>query len=1777
MIELAPELMIRLLHHIKRLLLFSSLLIALWGIGNYGYGQAANDYRTVATGNWNNIAVWQRYNGTAWVAAAASPTSTANVITIRNGHTVTVSASVTIDQTIIEAGGQVTVNATQTLTIANGAAVPDMTVDGTLVNSGTITTTGTLDFNSGSTYQHARNGGTIPVATWNAASTCNITGITGTEVTINLNQTFGNFIWNCPAQTVNPNTLNGMNGISIAGDFNLISTGTGSIRLGSATSRSFTILGNFNISGGTYNLSTGVGTGTIYIEGNFTMSGGTITETSTGRGAFVFNGTINQNFIKTGGTISNNIDFTVNSGSNFDMGTNVLNGSTGSFTLSSGATLTTANNQGISTSPTLSGSIQVTGSRNFNTGANYVYNGTVAQITGTGLPGTVNNLTVNNNAGITLTGTVTVSNFLTMTQGNLTTGTNILAISNSSAGALNRVSGTIIGRFMRAVNTTSADYLFPVGTASFYRPAIMNFASLSAGTNITAEFIATPPAGFSAYTDGISDLDNVFTEGYWRFYSSGLPAATYSLNLTCNGFTSYTINEASRITGRDNSNTTWRALGTHGTRSGNDVSRTGITNLNTTSFDFALAHGCIPVSLSYKYERNITIDYTRISGGSDLFNFPVLFSLTGQNFLRNLPTGQITNANGFDIIFTDNNYNKLDHQIEYYNGTNGDLIAWIRIPTLSSSSNTVIKILYGNPQVTADPSVTSVWDSHYKGVWHLDDNNLDDFTSFDKAATPYNTPTYPAGMIFNSLELNGTTQYAEVINAPNTNFAGNITVSAWVRMDVGGRDQKIAGNQNNSSGGYKFGIFTNNKVEFEIRNSANIPSLNRDVLGGTVLSTGQWYYLAGMSSDVLDSIKTFVNGIPERPFKKTGLLGTASDNLTIGKEPFLSNYYFDGRFDELRISDKVRSNGWLRTEYNNQSSPSTFYSVGTESVSANIPSESSCTGPLTLTFGYPSGGTYSGNPYITGNVFTPPSAGTYAITYTYTGGCGSGDITKNFIITDAAPAPIAPDKEFCANQITYLEATSGENIRWYDGGTLVSTANPYSTGQTAAGTYNYTVTQTVNGCESAATDVSLTIFSDITIITQPQPITICQGNNVDFNISVTGYNLTYQWQEDGADITDGGIYSGATTSTLTLTNPGITKNGKLYSCVISTTCGTSPVNSTTALLTVITDQTWTGALSNDWNDPGNWTCGLIPLLTNSVQIPNVSNKPVLNSGAVGTVNNLTINIGSSLTVDGNILQIAGSVTNNGTFDASTGTIEFNGTAAQSLGSDVFTGNTIGNLIVNNTAGVTLQDTLKIPGIVNVQSGDLASGGYLTLLSTATQTALIDGSGGGSVSGNITMQRYLPSGFGYKYFSSPFQAATVNEFADDMTLGSFTFYKYDENRTSSGWVSYHSPTTNPLIPLQGYAINFGSVDVTNTVDVTGVVNNGSQSVTLYNNNNTYTQGFNLTGNPYPSPINWDAASGWTKTNIDDALYYFKASTTDQYGGTYSTYINKATSDGLATNIIPSMQGFFVHVSSGAFPVTGTLALDNSVRITDLTHSFIKSGKEESRPLLRLIARFSDDPVSADPAVIYFDEKAETAFDSKLDALKLMNTDLKVPNFYAFGSDGSKLSIDALPATLISGCSVPLGIKMSRTGNVILSVSHLDPLLTITSIFLSDITAGVNQDLLPGNEYTLPLAAGEYTNRFFLYINSIPTDIAGVNSDDYLFRTYYSMGVLRADINLGDLKNGTLVVTNLTGRKIFIREIYDSGHYEFAQEIQPGIYIVTLNSGNRRISRKIFVYK
>jgi len=556
----------------------------------------------------------------------------------------------------------------------------------------------------------------------------------------------------------------------------------------------------------------------------------------------------------------------------------------------------------------------------------------------------------------------------------------------------------------------------------------------------------------------------------------------------------------------------------------------------------------------------------------------------------------------------------------------------------------------------------------------------------------------------------------------------------------------------------------------------------------------------------------------------------------------------------------------------------------------------------------------------------------------------------------------------------------------------------------------------------------------------------------------------------------------------------------------------------------------------------------------------------------GLSQSLIISAGTSFTGTGGNIVLLGDAVNDGFVSNNTNTVVFSGTA-QSLGGTspvIFNNLTIasGSTTAIVTAGQTLSGILVSNGILNAN-------GNITLLSTATQTALIDGSGTGEVFGDVTMQSYLPSGFGYKYFSSPFQAATVSEFGDDMDLPApFTsFYRYDEGRTSSGWVSYKDPA-GVLNPMHGYAVNFGSSAAASTVDVTGIVNNGNLSLTIFNNNNLYTKGFNLVGNPYPSPIDWNAFSGWTKTNIDNALYYFKASTTDQYGGTYTTYINGNSSDGLATNIIPSMQGFFVHVSNGTWPVTGTLELNNNVRITDQTHPFIKSEAQSEVSFLRLAAGYSDAPASYDPLVIYVDEKATYNFDGQLDALKLFNTDAKVTNFYSFANDGSVLSINALPVTEENLCTVRLGIRTERNGDVIFKISDLEGDFFYDNIYLSDVITGTNQDLLSDKQYRVNLAAGHYQDRFFLNLSNSNTDIPDLIPAGDWINIYGSRGILKAEIKLSSFEKGTLTIYNLLGQALYIYNIYTQGYHEFGPVINDGIYIVTFHSNNRSISKKLF---
>jgi hypothetical protein len=544
--------------------------------------------------------------------------------------------------------------------------------------------------------------------------------------------------------------------------------------------------------------------------------------------------------------------------------------------------------------------------------------------------------------------------------------------------------------------------------------------------------------------------------------------------------------------------------------------------------------------------------------------------------------------------------------------------------------------------------------------------------------------------------------------------------------------------------------------------------------------------------------------------------------------------------------------------------------------------------------------------------------------------------------------------------------------------------------------------------------------------------------------------------------------------------------------------------------------------------------------------------------------------------NGNIVVTANWV-NNGSFTHNGGTLIFAG-AVQTLGGTSAT--QFNNLTITAGSNTSIISSgQKVQGVV-LSNDTLNANGNLTLLSTSVQTALISGSGSGEVTGKLTMQRYLSSGFGYKYFSSPFIGDTVNDFSSEINLAtSFPdVYSFNENLSSAGWVNYTNPS-GLLSPLAGYAVNFGSSSAPLTVSLTGVANNHAiASPTIYNHNQTYTLGFNLVGNPYPSPIDWNAVGGWTKTNVDNAIYFFSNGTVNQYTGTYSSYVNGVSSNGIASNVIAAMQGFFIHVSNGTFPVSGLLAVNNSARNLNLTTVFLDYTVPQSpSPFIRLSAGFYDDGPEGDPAAFYFKAGADGTFDKDLDALKLMNTHTGVPNLYAIATDTSRLSIYALPDFFDSVEKVPLGLTTAKDGWISFKATDIENMPAGLYVYLSDIKTGIKQDLQNAPPYRLYLAAGEYKNRFFLNFSTkepLAGGSTGIPANGPL-QAYSSGGTLFVNGNLNPGEKGEVRVFDLQGQLVLRGEISGSIYQQFHSNFAPGIYLVNFSAPEGIQTKKVLI--
>ncbi len=148
--------------------------------------------------------------------------------------------------------GTLSIGNTSTSIFDLNTAASVTTITGLLVNANRVdnTSTSRLIFDGG-TYQHARNAGTIPLATWNVGSTCEITGCTDNVVAPGdlFLSDFYHFKWNCENQSVSI-SLNG-NLKTVNGDFVLASSNGYQLSLTTDSPLNLIIGGNLYIQSGT--------------------------------------------------------------------------------------------------------------------------------------------------------------------------------------------------------------------------------------------------------------------------------------------------------------------------------------------------------------------------------------------------------------------------------------------------------------------------------------------------------------------------------------------------------------------------------------------------------------------------------------------------------------------------------------------------------------------------------------------------------------------------------------------------------------------------------------------------------------------------------------------------------------------------------------------------------------------------------------------------------------------------------------------------------------------------------------------------------------------------------------------------------------------------------------------------------------------------------------------------------------------------------------------------------------------------------------------------------------------------------------------------------------------------------------------------------------------------------------------------------------------------------------------------------------------------------------
>lgn len=694
---------------------------------------------------------------------------------------------------------------------------------------------------------------------------------------------------------------------------------------------------------------------------------------------------------------------------------------------------------------------------------------------------------------------------------------------------------------------------------------------------------------------------------------------------------------------------------------------------------------------SWLYRKKITFDNTASAGA--LTDFPVLVQLTSSNidFAK-------VEANGADLRFVDpaDNTTVLDHEIENWNEA-GTSYVWVRVPSLAATNTDYVWVYYGKSGASDGQNATGVWDSNFKGVWHLDETVTDEGTTADVYIdSTSNTndgdqsgPDDAVGQISNGQTFDNSNDYINANSAAGIDGFTQKTISLWVkRTSIATAETLVAKNGvSGTASGWTMEIRQDggsngpNKIRF----NEGFPNAQEVGLwyGSTNLTnTSAWYHIAltydnsSTSNDPIIYVNGVADSVTEVYTPAGSVVSDANNDLVFGYDDYWNASPHDGMLDEIRYSNNIRSADWVEAEYlfsvNNSK-----YTYGTEEgVSSGTPlnvSGTLNTDTSTINFTTSSATTIPARTYYNLGVLPGGNSITHTLgsgTLTVGGALTLGNGTNTGVTIDANtndPVLDVAGNFTIANNTTFSASASAS----------LSVGGSWSVGSTNGvfthndGTVTFDGTGTSKTINPGSSSFSYVVFDGSG--SEWSPLT--NTWNIEEDLTLTAGTIN---NDDGtANITvAGNVLCGVTCGTLTLASGTFTQN-----VGSNKNFGTSVAGSTA----------WT---FNNLTFTGE---SIDTITTSTVGSGNITINGVL------TINDSTIlNLGNRtwiLAGSGTPLSLVGE----GGMTPNTSTVRFTGTSATNIPSDDYN-----NLELQPSSGsptYTITGSIDVSGNITVGNGN----------------------------------------------------------------------------------------------------------------------------------------------------------------------------------------------------------------------------------------------------------------------------------------------------------------------------------------------------------------------------------------------------------------------------------------------------------------------------------------